>query len=666
MGNITNMLGVAFTPPVEIKIVKTPEEQLTDAMSQHGITAPDNISLDGKLRRFSSGTKGKGGSGDKTGWYIGFSDGIPSAKFGCWRAGVEVNFRADIGRKLTASEEITNSRRIGEAQFIRDSELAKERERSANTVVQIWTSGGHSVDEHPYLQRKGIGFNGARVTGDGRLMVPLYDVSGNISSIQYIGPDGDKKYHPGGATSSCFWYLGTKSDIIYVVEGFATGATVFEVTDKLTYISYSASNIPNVVNILREKYGPSQDICVIADNDESGIGQKYADQACAKYGCRSIMPPDKGDANDFVSSGGDLLALLQPIVEDWLIPADDFSLKPSPISWLVKDWLQEDALIMIHGPSGGGKTFVVLDLCMSMASNITTWAGNKVKSCDVIYLAGEGHAGLRGRVAAWKQEKCVNKLNMWISKSGLDLNTHDGYMKVSQQLKSLNVNPKLIVVDTLHRFLYGDENSSQDAKSMLDACANLMREFNCSVALVHHTGINEESQHRARGSSAWRGALDIEISIIPAKDDTPMQIVQRKSKDAELTQSLYCELKSVSINNWKDEDGLPVTSAIINFVEAKPLVKKESKLEKKRKQFDNAWAESGRELREGMPYLTRSAFHDYLEKQGNKDSYITNQLKPSYSNGIIFELLNSSIISVFEHGWLLKDAVQSSALLLTI
>jgi len=37
MGNITNMLGVAFTPPVEIKIVKTPEEQLTDAMSQHGL-----------------------------------------------------------------------------------------------------------------------------------------------------------------------------------------------------------------------------------------------------------------------------------------------------------------------------------------------------------------------------------------------------------------------------------------------------------------------------------------------------------------------------------------------------------------------------------------------------------------------------------------------------
>ena len=250
MGNISSILGGAFSPPAE-KIVQPAEYQLQTEMTAVGITPPAQIILDGKLRRFASGTKGNGGHGDKTGWYIGFSDGIPSAKFGCWRSGIEVNFRADIGRNLSVAEELTNSRRMAEAKAIRDHDLQKDRERASNTVLKIWTDGIHSDDNHPYLKRKGIGFNGARITGDGRLMVPLYDVEGEISSIQYIGTDGDKKYHPGGATSSCFWYLGQNSETIYVAEGFATAATIYEETNKLTYIAYSASNIPNIVNMSR-------------------------------------------------------------------------------------------------------------------------------------------------------------------------------------------------------------------------------------------------------------------------------------------------------------------------------------------------------------------------------------------------------------------------------
>ena len=98
---------------------------------------------------------------------------------------------------------------------------------------------------------------------------------------------------------------------------------------------------------------------------------------------------------------------------------------------------------------------------------------------------------------------------------------------------------------------------------MLDACAMLMAEFNCTIILVHHTGVSEETQHRARGSSAWRGALDIEISIVPAKGEAPMEIIQRKSKDAELAPTLYATLEKVIIPGWFDEDGEPVTSAVL-------------------------------------------------------------------------------------------------------
>ena len=60
---------------------------------------------------------------------------------------------------------------------------------------------------------------------------------------------------------------------------------------------------------------------------------------------------------------------------------------------------------------------------------------------------------------------------------------------------------------------------------MLDACGHLQAEFGCAVILVHHTGVSDEAQHRARGSSAWRGALDIEISVVPGGEDSPMQII---------------------------------------------------------------------------------------------------------------------------------------------
>ena len=48
--------------------------------------------------------------------------------------------------------------------------------------------------------------------------------------------------------------------------------------------------------------------------------------------------------------------------------------------------------------------------------------------------------------------------------------------------------------------------------------------------------------------------LDIELSVVPAKDDEPMQLVQRKSKDAELAPIKYMQLQSVTLP-WVDEDG---------------------------------------------------------------------------------------------------------------
>jgi KaiC/GvpD/RAD55 family RecA-like ATPase len=423
-----------------------------------------------------------------------------------------------------------------------------------------------------------------------------------------------------------------------------------------------------VTGILKAAH-PTLDICIVADNDASGVGQRYAEQASAKFGVRMTMPPIEGDANDYVKAGHDLALLLKPqIATDYLIHADGFSEQPAPISWLVKHWIQDQALVMVHGPSGGGKTFVTLDWMLHIASGKASWFGHKVKAGNMVYLAGEGHHGLRSRIAAWKHHNSVTSLNMWVSKSGVDLNTAEGYLKVLEAVRALKIKPSVITVDTLHRCMAGDENSSQDAKTMLDACAALMQEFDCTVILVHHTGVSEEAQHRARGSSAWRGALDIEISVIPAKGDKSIEIVQRKSKDAEMAAPVYVNLESVAIPGWFDEDGEAVTSAVVVKGEAPEGKSKGDSL--CFSSFERAWFATGAEDRGGAPYLTRSALYEWALVNGLKNKKYTKdslraQIPADGNKGKYFgPLIEAKLFEVHENGWIVIDPGTASGMML--
>jgi putative DNA primase/helicase len=642
MSDLTKILGGPWRPP-ESKIPDPPDLQLRRAMLSAGIEPPDQLLLDGKLHRFNSGSKR-----DKSAWYVVYADGVPAGAFGDWREGIEQPFRADMGREYTAAEQMAMRRRMEDAKALREMERKRQADIASDTVVQIWEQAGAASPEHPYLKRKGIQPHGSRVTGDGRLIVPLYNIAGKLSSLQYIASDGSKKYHASGITAGSMYCIGEPSPgPVYVAEGFATAATIHEATGAAVYVAYSASNLPAVVQAARQS---STDVVIVADNDASGVGRSYADQASAKYGARVVMPPIAGDANDYHLAGHDLAALLKPAPSDWLVPADDWSAQPAPISWLVKHWLQEQALIMIHGPSGGGKTFVLLDMLLRMASGGGEWMGHKTKPANVVYLAGEGHHGLRGRIAAWKHHHRLDGLSMWLSRDGCDLNTPAGYQRVAEAIRALPVKPDVISVDTLHRFLLGDENSAQDAKTMLDACAALMMEFSCSVILVHHTGVSDEAQHRARGSSAWRGALDIEISVQPKQD--AITITQRKSKDAELSEPVYVELQSVAIPGWLDEDGEPVTSAVV--IEGTPPKGEspDSKLAGFRKMFENAWADAGAEWEGDHPYLSRSAMKEYLIKTGVKESTAEKKMRPGTPDQLIGMLVNANILKVHQHGWI--------------
>ena len=656
MADITNLFPDGFQPP-RPKHTDAPEVQLRDAIAAAGMIAPEEILMDGKIRRFNPTGKKK----DDAGWYVAYSGSVPAGRFGNWRDDINQVWRADLGRELSVAEEMAHKRRMQESRKAAEQARELRQGSAADTAQTIWDGATEADSEHAYLKAKEIEPHGVRVTGDGRLIVPMY-IGSDIASLQFIDANGGKKFLGSGAVAGAYYIVGDPSHgTIVICEGYADACSIHQETGQPALCSFSAGNMPAAAVYAKTL---NASLVIFADNDESGTGEKFGKLAAQGTSARFLMPPIDGmDASDYHLAGHDLSALIFPPQDDYLIAADDFCSQPKPIRWLIKKVVQREALMMIHGPSGGGKSFLIIDQMCHVAAGKADWCGHKIHPGPVVYLAGEGHHGMMARIAAWKRHNKADKLDMWISKSGADLNTMEGYRRVAAAIQALPNKPASIVVDTLHRFLNGDENSAQDAKTMIDACGNLMREFECSVILIHHTGVSDEAQHRARGSSAWKGALDLEFSVVPGSESSPIEFVQRKAKDSEMIAPMMFELEQHQLP-WIDEDGDPVTSAVLIQAEKSEKIVVDKKAHEDRRILEKAWWWSGAEVENGAPYISRAAFKRYLlHETGCKESYANQQVKTS-AGKLASRLIKSAYAEEIDGGFSIIDPIDSGTLLL--
>lgn len=246
--------------------------------------------------------------------------------------------------------------------------------------------------------------------------------------------------------------------------------------------------------------------------------------------------------------------------------ASEFLQKPTSISWLIQGRIPQNSTGQIFGPSGGGKTFNALDISLAVAAGGHTLNGCRAEQGIVLYLAGEGHDGLRRRVKAWQtyHGKSVDELSrFFLSRNTITFNAPDILAAVSEG-KALATqhgsNIALIAVDTLARHLEGDENSTRDMGEFIRAVDNLRNAFPGSVALIiHHSGHGEDTKTRARGSSALKGAMDFEIMC-----DKGL-LTFTKLKDGEAPPPIEFKLEPVEIGT--NETGEPVTSCIVRYGE---------------------------------------------------------------------------------------------------
>lgn len=632
---------------------QSPDVQLKNAIHQSGLTPPHEIIFDGSIHRF----RGNDSDPDKDSWYIAFAGHVHAAHFGCWKSGVDETWREKSNRIFTAQDEINIQLKISESK----ERIKKEREGreklAAEECQEIWNNANPATGHHKYLEKKNVYAYDIRQK-DGKILIPLYNKDEILCSLQYINENGDKLFHRGGTVGGNFFCIGRgHEDLIYIAEGYATAATIYQETNTSCVIAFCANNIPKVCKELREMYGNKKEFVIIADKDKSGIGEKYALEASEKYGARVIVSPVESDVNDYMNQGGNLKELLRPKKSNWLVHVDEFSLKPQPIKWIIKNYLQENTFMMIHGAPGCGKTFLVIDWCMHIASGANEWVGHKVNSGNVVYLAGEGHHGLKIRIAAWKKYYNTSSTNMWVSSDGLDLDTLQGYQRTLENIKSLGEPIKLIVIDTLHRFLAGNENLAVDMKKFIDSCDGLIRNLNTSVLIVHHTGTSEEAKHRARGSNSLQGAVNIDMNLYSNGNDSPLFLTQNKMKDGETKDPLPLEFEKYTIPDWADDDGEPITSLIVKKSDyiVHDVKKENSKLGEHRKTFENAWRESGCDMPDGCAYVSKSFLRDFLSRQGITDRTVENNLNPIYKDKLIGFLINADLIEVKNSGFSVKN-----------
>ena len=398
-------------------------------------------------------------------------------------------------------------------------------------LPQGWTT--------PYHIMKRLQLTSARLENGTVVIVPLYTVDSKGIPVgeQRIAPgvkigEYEKRFSPGlkkeGAFAVC-GQLGVAGSA-YIAEGWATAGSVWEATGIPCVFAADAGNLPKVVQDLHRRF-PRLNLTVAADNDEAGI------KCAKKTGLPYVAPRNPGDdwSNVWLDSGAKgVIEQIQRVTPALFSQVG--KLRVTRPDWLIASALERETLGMVFGPSGAGKTFVVLDMALSIATG-TAWADRETKQGTVFYLAGEGHGGFARRVQAWASARGVDVSTAPCYKSSRPIILSDeadvGILRDAiDQMRDAVGLPALIIVDTLARALgSADEKNGADINPLIAALDAMKADYGCSVLLVHHTG--HSNKDRARGASEIHAALDHEFRV-EADGDNHVLVTATKQKDDSL------------------------------------------------------------------------------------------------------------------------------------
>ena len=238
-----------------------------------------------------------------------------------------------------------------------------------------------------------------------------------------------------------------------------------------------------------------------------------------------------------------------------------------PPEWLIEGILPLQGLSALYGQPGDGKTFIALDMALSIASGLD-WQGHPVRKGCVVYISAEGGGGLSKRVGAWLDQHHMHPeayksvfAHFIVSAIKVHPESTDLSELIEQSIESveyrrnliaecmdgeLPVNPNenqpplVVIVDTLSRCFEGDENQQEDMGYFIKGLDWLRQEQGATVEVVHHTN---KSSLNERGSSVFRGACD--TMMLVEKKEKAITLSCTKQKDYDQFEDIGLELHVV-------------------------------------------------------------------------------------------------------------------------
>jgi putative DNA primase/helicase len=491
----------------------------------------------GKMIRFATSDR----KGDDAGWCKLFED-AEGGVFGCWRQGITETWQACTSRtQEEQSEFLSRVRQAKEEAAVIEEEIRREcRKKSA----ELWEKGRDVETRHPYLAAKRIKPHGIKQMRES-LMVPVRDTHGDLHGLQFIMPDGSKKFKTGTVLTGCYHAMGKPDGRILIAEGYATGATLYEVTGHAVACAFTASNLKAVAESLKRKY-PGAVLIVCADDDHSIYGNPGLTKAVeAAQSADALLafpsfPPKRGkldtDFNDLARVSG------QKAVKDCIEGAQKpesvqkeelpflfrrlSDIEARPVRWLWPGRIARGKVSILAGHPGLGKS----QLTASMAAIVTTggvWPLDRTR-CErgnVVFFSAEDDAEdtIRPRLeAAGADLTRVFIMDAVLTgDSTRSFNLVHDISRLSLMLEHLG-EVALLVIDPVTAYLGNtDSHKTADVRALLSPLGELAARHSTAVVCVSHLskGGSGEALLRVTGSLAFVAAARAAFLIARDKGD---------------------------------------------------------------------------------------------------------------------------------------------------
>ena len=215
--------------------------------------------------------------------------------------------------------------------------------------------------------------------------------------------------------------------------------------------------------------------------------------------------------------------------------------------WLVEDLWTEQAVGILGGEPKCCKSFLALDVAVSVASGTACLRQFPVRRSGPVLLfpAEDSLAVVRQRlegIAAAAQVSFASLPVQVITAPSLRLDTATDRLRLSQTVQEQH--PVLLVLDPLIRLHRVDENDATQIAALLSYLRELQRQFQLAVMLVHHARKDSQSSRPGqalRGSSELHGwgdsnlylrrkgsqlTLSTEHRAAPSRDHIPLQLTR--------------------------------------------------------------------------------------------------------------------------------------------